>query len=135
MYFVNPSAYSCQKLNMVLVIKWFKNWSYHKNAERFEWFLKQKIHFEGYVYLDPFWRPVSAVDWFTKYSGFSFEYVGFWPKTFFRTHSAYFDRSRYSLISTYHAYNLRVDGFCEDASTGRDVIYNFVKSRPLNFFA
>ena len=74
--------------------------------------------------------------WIHKVQWFSFEYVGFWPKIFlFRTQPVYFAKSKYSLISTYHAYNLRVDGFCEDASTGRDVIYNFVKSRPLNFFA
>ena len=54
----------CQKLGVILVIKWFNNWSQQKNAfykksapkliffnefffERFGWFLTKKIHFES----------------------------------------------------------------------------------------
>ena len=35
----------------------------------------------------------------------------------------------------YHAYNLRIDGFCENAAASRDVVHDLVQGGSLDLFA
>ena len=40
-----------------------------------------------------------------------------------------------NLTHFYHAYNLRINSLCEDASSRRDVVHDFVKCGSFDFFA
>ena len=59
------------KLDMILLIKWFKKWSYQKSI-----FTKQN-HYQSRT----FWRPVSAVQWMALQNKVvSFEFIWFLSK-------------------------------------------------------